>query len=153
MLGAMAARKRRAPEAIASTLGSLIDRLDTEGHFAIVRLVQAWPEIVGETIARRTEIVELKFNTAVVRVSGAMWIQELNLLRPEIIARLRTRLGNDAVRELRFVQGRLSRRSTRPQLRTVARAPRRAIELPQLKDPELRHAFESLIEAWGRAPR
>lgn len=153
MLGAMAARKRRAPEPIASTLGSLIDRLDTEGHFAIVRLVQAWPEIVGEAIARRTEVVELKFNTAVVRVSGAMWIQELNLLRPEIIARLRARLGNDAVRELRFVQGRLSRRSTRPRLRTVARAPRRAIELPELKDPELRRAFESLIEAWGRAPR
>jgi hypothetical protein len=75
----MAVRRRRAPEPIASTLGSIIDRLDTEGHFAIVRLVQAWPEIVGETIARRTEVVELKFHTAVVRVSGAMWIHELNL--------------------------------------------------------------------------
>jgi len=57
------------------------------------------------------------------------------------------------VRDLRFVQGRLSRRPARPRLRTVARAPRRAIELPELKDPELRRAFESLIEAWGRAPR
>ena len=84
---AMAVRRRRAPEPIASTLGSIIDRLDSEGHFAIVRLVQAWPEIVGEAIARRTEVVELKFHTAVVRVSGAMWIQELNLLKPEILAR------------------------------------------------------------------
>jgi hypothetical protein len=25
--------------------------------------------------------------------------------------------------------------------------------LPELKDQELRSAFESLIEAWGRAPR
>jgi len=25
--------------------------------------------------------------------------------------------------------------------------------LPELKDPELRRAFESLIEAWGRASR
>lgn len=152
-LGAMAVRRRRAPEPIASTLGSIIDRLDSEGHFAIVRLVQAWPEIVGETISRRTEVVELKFHTAVVRVSGAMWIQELNLLKPEILARLAARVGDDAVRDLRFVQGRLSRRPARPRLRTVARAPRRAIELPELKDPELRRAFESLIEAWGRAPR
>ena len=153
MVSAMAVRRRRAPEPIASTLGSIIDRLDSEGHFAIVRLVQAWPEIVGEAIARRTEVLELKFHTAVVRVSGAMWIQELNLLKPEILARLAARVGDDAVRDLRFVQGRLSRRPARPRLRTVARAPRRAIELPELKDPDLRRAFESLIEAWGRAPR
>src|SRR3984893_1333802 len=149
----MAVRRRRAPEPIASTLGSIIDRLDSEGHFAIVRLIRAWPEIVGETIARRTEVVELKFHTAVGRVSGAMWIQELTLLKPEILSRLAARVGEDAVRDLRFVQGRLSRRPSRPLLRTVARAPRRAVGLPELKDPELRRAFESLIEAWGRAPR
>ena len=149
----MAVRRRKAPEPIASTLGSIIDRLDSEGHFAIVRLIQAWPEIVGEAIARRTEVLELKFHTAVVRVSGTMWIQELNLLKPEILSRLAARVGEDAVRDLRFVQGRLSRRTTRPRLRTVARAQRRAVELPELKDPELRRAFESLIEAWGRAPR
>ena len=112
----MAVRRRKAPEPIASTLGSIIDRLDSEGHFAIVRLIQAWPEIVGEAIARRTEVLELKFHTAVVRVSGTMWIQELNLLKPEILSRLAARVGEDAVRDLRFVQGRLSRRPTRPQV-------------------------------------
>ncbi len=149
----MTSRRRKAPEPIASTLGALIDRLDSEGHFAIVRLISAWPEVVGETIARRTEIVGLKFHTAVVKVSGAMWIQELNLLKPQILERLRVRVGDDAIRDLRFVQGRLSRRPPRPRLRPVARAPRRAIELPELKDPELRRAFESLIEAWGRSAR
>ncbi len=49
--------------------------------------------------------------------------------------------------ELRF-----SRRE-RPKLRTVPRATRKSIELPELKDPELRKAFERLIEAWGRASR
>jgi len=149
---AMAVRRRRAPEPIASTLGSIIDRLDSEGHFAIVRLVQAWPEIVGEAIARRTEVIELKFHTAVVRVSGAMWIQELNLMKPQILARLREAIGGDVVRDIRFVQGRMSRRE-RPRLRAVPRGVRHAIELPELKDPELRRAFERLIEAWGRAPR
>jgi hypothetical protein len=149
----MALRRRKAPEPIASTLGAIIDRLDSEGHFAIVRLISAWPEVVGETIARRTEVVGLKFHSAVVKVSGAMWIQELNLLKPQILERLRTRIGDDAVHDLRFVQGRLSRRPPRPRLRPVARAPRHAIELPELKDPELRRAFESLIEAWGRASR
>lgn len=149
----MPPRRRKAPEPIASTIGALIDRLDSEGHFAIVRLISAWPEVVGETIARRTEVAGLKFHTAVIKVSGAMWIQELNLLKLQILFRLRERLGEETVRDLRFVQGRLSRRPSRPRLRPVARAPRRAIELPELKDPELRRAFESLIEAWGRSSR
>jgi hypothetical protein len=38
-------------------------------------------------------------------------------------------------------------------LNAVTRAPRRSIELPELKDPELRRAFASLLEAWGRASR
>ena len=49
-------------------------------------------------------------------------------------------------------QGRLSRRE-RPKLRTVPRTAAKSIELPELKDPELRAAFERLIEAWGRAAR
>src|SRR5581483_8832450 len=135
----MALRKRKAPEPIASTLGALIDRLDSEGHFAIVRLISAWPEVVGEAVARRTEIVGLKFHTAVVKVSGAMWIQELNLLKPQILDRLRARIGDDAVRDLRFVQGRLSRRQPRTRLRPVprdraarAQGPRAA---PRLREP------------------
>jgi hypothetical protein len=149
----MPTRRHRAPEQIGAAMQPLLDRIDREGHFAIVRLAKAWPEIVGEAIARRTEIVSLKFHTAVVKVSGAMWIQELNLMRSQILARVTARLGDDVVRELRFVQGRLSRREQRPKLRTVARATRKSIELPELKDPELREAFERLIEAWGRAPR
>ncbi len=133
-------------------LKAMLERMDKEGHFGIVRLIKLWPEVVGETIARRTEVKSLKFHVAEVKVSGAMWLQELNLMRPQILARLRDAMGDDAVREVRFVKGALSRRG-RPRLRPVPRATRRSIELPPLKDPELRQAFEDLIEAWGRATR
>jgi predicted nucleic acid-binding Zn ribbon protein len=69
----------------------------------LVRLIRIWPEVVGETIARRTEVSSLKFHTAVVRVSTAMWIQELNLMRPQILSRVNAAMRNDAVREIRFV--------------------------------------------------
>lgn len=148
----MRSHRRNELQPIASVISPLLQHLDTEGHFAIVRVIRAWPDVVGETIARRTEIVSLKFHTAVVKVSGAMWIQELNLMRPEILRRLRDALADDCVRELRFVQGRLSRRE-RPKLRPVPRRARYAVELPELKDPKLRRAFENLIESWGRASR
>lgn len=146
------AGKRRAPEQIGGALLSIIDRLDPEGHFDIVRLVKLWPQVAGEAIARRTEVAALKFHVAVIRVSGAMWIQELSLMKPQILERLRAALANDSVRDIRFVKGALSRREL-PRLRSVPRHTRRAVEVPELKDPELKRAFESLIEAWGRAPR
>jgi predicted nucleic acid-binding Zn ribbon protein len=148
----MSAQRYKAPERVGASLKPILDKIDREGAFGIVRLVKVWPEIVGETIARRTEVTSLKFHTAVVKVSSAMWIQELNLMRAQILARITERLGDDSVRELRFVQGRLSRRG-HTRLRSVPRATRHSIELPALKDPELRAAFERLIEAWGRAPR
>jgi predicted nucleic acid-binding Zn ribbon protein len=144
--------RRKYPQQIGGTLQHILARIDGEGHFETMRLMRVWPEVVGELIARRTEISALKFHTAVVKVSGAMWIQELNLMKPQILGRLTEAMGNDAVRDLRFVQGRMSRRE-RPKLRPVARLTRHAIELPELKDPELKQAFERLIEAWGRAGR
>ncbi len=113
----------RPPERIANALQPILDRLDGEGHFGIVRLIRTWPEVVGETIARRTEVQSLKFHTAVVKVSGAMWIQELNLMKLQILSRLRDALHDDSVRDIRFVKGTLSRRE-RPKLRAVPRATR-----------------------------
>ncbi len=143
---------RTRPQQLGGAIQELLARLDADGHFEIVRLVRVWPEVAGETIARRTEVAGLKFHTAVVKVSGAMWIQELTLMKPQILSRLRDALGGDVIRDVRFVQGRLSRRE-RPRLRSIARNPRRSIELPAMPDEELRRAFENLIEAWGRAPR
>jgi predicted nucleic acid-binding Zn ribbon protein len=148
----MTGGRRTSLQQIGGAIQNLLAQFDSEGHFDVVRLVRQWPEIVGDAIARRTEPATLKFRTAVIKVSGAMWIQELNLMKPQILARVQQMMGNDSVRDLRFVQGRLNRRE-RPRLHAVTRAPRRSIELPELKDPELRRAFASLLEAWGRASR
>jgi predicted nucleic acid-binding Zn ribbon protein len=148
----MVGAKRTFPQQVGGALHGILTQLDSGGRFELVRLIRIWPETVGDAIARRTEVASVKFHTALIKVVGAMWIQELNLMKPQILGRLRDALGDDSVRDVRFVLGRISRRE-RPRLRVVPRAPRHAIELPELKDPELRRAFASLIEAWGRASR
>jgi predicted nucleic acid-binding Zn ribbon protein len=148
----MGIRRQKFFQQIGGTIQDLLSNLDTGANFELVRLIRLWPDVVGETIARRTEVSSLKFHTAVIRVSTAMWIQELNLMRPQILSRVRTAMRSDAVRDIRFVQGRMSRRE-RKHLRSVGRGARTPVQLPQLQDPELRRALESLIEAWGRSPR
>jgi hypothetical protein len=150
--GRLVVQRRKFFQQIGGTIQELLANLDTGGHFELVRLIRLWPEVVGETIARRTEVSSLKFHTAVVKVSTVMWIQELNLMRPQILSRVRAAMGNDAVREVRFVHGRLSWRERR-HLRAIGRPARHPIQLPELEDPELQQAFESLIEAWGRSSR
>jgi predicted nucleic acid-binding Zn ribbon protein len=148
----MALKTRKQPELLGKTLAGVLDALDTQGQFALFRLVRVWPQVVGDTIGRHTEVASLKFHTAVVKVSTAMWIQELSMMRLQILDKLTATMGDDSVRDLRFVKGTLSRRS-RPRPAPVRRHIRHSIALPELKDPELRKAFEDLIEAWGRAPR
>jgi predicted nucleic acid-binding Zn ribbon protein len=149
---AMALKSRKQPELLGKTLSGVLDSLDTQGQFALFRLVRVWPQVVGDTIARHTEVASLKFHTAVIKVSNAMWIQELNLMRRQILSRLVEAVGDDAIRDLRFVKGTLSRQS-RPRPAPARRHVRHSIALPEIKDPQLRQAFEDLIEAWGRAPR
>jgi len=148
----MPSKISKPPVKLSEALQPLLDRFDTDGQFGVVRLTRMWPDAVGETIARRTQVSSLKFHTAVVKVSGAMWIQELNLMKPQILARLHELIDPDIVRDLRFVQGRLSRRE-HSKLRVAPRQTRYAIELPEMKNPELKRAFQRLVEAWGRASR
>ncbi|HKD68367.1 MAG TPA: DUF721 domain-containing protein [Candidatus Binataceae bacterium] len=145
-------KTRKQPELLGKTLSGVLDALDTRGQFALFRLVRVWPQVAGEAIARHTEVASLKFHTAVVKVSTAMWIQELNLMKRQILTRLIEAMGDDSVRDLRFVKGTLSRQS-HPRKAPSKRSVRHSIALPELKDPQLRQAFEDLIEAWGRASR
>ena len=148
----MAPKARKQPELLGKTLAGVLDNLDTRGQFALFRLVRIWPQVAGEAIARHTEVSSLKFHTAVIKVSTAMWIQELNLMKRQILDRLIQATGDDSVRDLRFVKGTLSRHR-HPRPAPSKRSVRHSIALPELKDPLLRQAFEDLIEAWGRAPR
>src|ERR1700756_4746573 len=107
----MAQKARKQPELLGRTLSGVLDALDTRGQFALFRLVRVWPEVAGETIARHTEVASLKFHTPVIKVSTPMWIQELNLMRRQILAKLIEAMGDDSVRDLRFVKGKLSRPS------------------------------------------
>ncbi len=148
----MGPKRPGSPTPIAAALEPLLERLDTGGQFTLIRLIRAWPAIAGETIARRTEVVSLRARTVVIKVSGAMWIQELQLMKSQILARVEGAIGARVIDDIHFIAGRLARRNP-PRLKPVARTTRHAIDLPPVKDPELRLAFERLIESWGRAGR
>jgi hypothetical protein len=144
---------RSAPIDIASVLGGCLDRVAGEpGAAAIWR---AWEDAVGAQIARRAEPVRLRGRTLIVSVSSAPWMQELQLLKPQIRGELNARLPTALVDDLFFVL--TEGRDTTPPPRSdapPARCPKPPanVDLGGLPDP-LRASFRALFEAWHRRAR
>ena len=83
-----------------------LGRFGTSGEMA--DLVGAWPEAVGETVARNAWPARLaRDGTLHVNAGSSAWAFELQQLESEIVGRLREVLGEVAPSRLRVVSGRL----------------------------------------------
>jgi len=73
---------------------------------ALDAVVEAWPAVVGETIARNAWPARAtQDGTLHVAASSAVWAFELGQLAPTILDRLREVLGEATPRALRFAVG------------------------------------------------
>jgi predicted nucleic acid-binding Zn ribbon protein len=99
--------RRLAPRPIAAALTELSRSLAPATTLAGVQA--GWPDAVGATIAAEAEPVSEREGVVTVACRSAVWAQELELLGPDIVARLNERLGGAGgrgpVRGLRTVVG------------------------------------------------
>ena len=65
--------------------------------------VAQWAEAVGQQVARVTEAQSIKKGILLVRVSNGPWRNELQILKPEIIRKLNESLGEELVKDIRFL--------------------------------------------------
>ena len=66
--------------------------------------VADWDEIVGEEMARRTRPVGIREGTVFVEVESASWMQELNMMRHEILRRINAGREKGRVEKIVFLQ-------------------------------------------------
>ena len=62
-----------------------------------------WNEVVGEKISKNTEAISVEHGILTVTVSSAAWRQELVFKQQEIINQLNTKLGQNTIKEVRFI--------------------------------------------------
>jgi predicted nucleic acid-binding Zn ribbon protein len=97
-------------------LGSALDRLtaDLAPATTLARVQARWPDAVGAAIAAEAEPVAEREGIVTVACKSAVWAQELDLLGPDLVARLNAAIGasegGGPVRRLRAV-------ATRPRSR------------------------------------
>jgi hypothetical protein len=112
----------------------------------LAAVVGAWPEAVGETVARNAWPQRIsRDGTLLVATTSATWAFELGRLADEVLGRLRASLGTDVPAALRFAPGPVPEPAApaldspveRPQPGPAERGAGAAAAAP-IEDPELR---------------
>ena len=91
---------------IASEVASELARFGPAA--GMVRIVEAWPDAVGPTIARNAWPARIaRDGTLHVATSSSSWAFELAQLEADVLQRLRAATGGDGPAKLRFAVGKL----------------------------------------------
>jgi predicted nucleic acid-binding Zn ribbon protein len=97
--------RRPAPRPLGVALEAVVGQARPAGLLAAVQ--SAWPEVAGATLAAAATPVSERDRTVTIACESGVWAQELELLAPDLTARLNQRLEAAAepavVERLRFV--------------------------------------------------
>lgn len=151
-------RPRRPRLRTAARAGDLVDTL-LAGWGLNERLHQykallIWDEVVGPQIAARTRPEKLRDGVLEVCVDQPTWMQQLQLIKPQILAKLNARLGDSGLREIYLKRGKVVAQtaavaSPSSSWRNAAIAPEEMMELRTLLagvgDEALRRDLEALL--------
>ncbi len=104
-------RQRRPPMKKAASAGTLLSQLlQTSGLAVKLHTYEAflvWDKIVGPQIAAHAQPTRIRDGTLEARVDQAVWMQQLQLMKPKILARLNERLGGEVIKDIYWRRGKI----------------------------------------------
>ncbi len=140
------------PTRVGNTLQRVLQRIDPDQRMNAFRVWTFWDEEVGDALARHAQPAGFRAGVLSVRVDSTTWMQELSFLKEGIRERLNRRLGEELIRDIYFVTGKVTEPSAREgeaeaSTATAAAANRRLPLLPRLNNPEVAALFERIARA------
>ncbi len=114
------------------------------------RVFREWPAAVGEQVARHAWPARLQGKTLHVVVDSSPWMQELSLLKTDILDRLNARMGRKLLTNLRFRVGDLPETATPLQRRLPAAltpegTARVEAVVKEVSDPDLKSTIRHVL--------
>ena len=95
--------KRLAPRLLSNALDGVLP--DLAPATVLAQVQAAWKEVAGDRLAAVAAPVSERDGVVTIACESGVWAQELDLLGPDLLARLETALGARSVTKLRFVTG------------------------------------------------
>lgn len=118
------------------------------------RVWEVWREAVGDQIASRARPLSFRDGILTVAVSGSAWLQQLSLMKPEIIQNVNEAADEEIVKDIFFKQGKMPAAESEPAplpRNKTHLSPEQQAKLEKMAEPlddlELRAALIALIAA------
>ena len=93
--------RRRAPRPMAGAVQALADALSPATTLA--RVQRVWEEAVGPVVAAEAVPTAEHEGKLTIACAAAVWAQELDLMAPELVAKVNAALGEQAIVAVRCV--------------------------------------------------
>lgn len=77
----------------------------TKKKLAQYSLFAIWNEVVGVRIAKHAQPERMMDTTLVVRVDNAAWMQELQMLKPDLLRKIHAHVAPSLIRDIRLEIG------------------------------------------------
>jgi hypothetical protein len=135
------------------TLGKILKARGMQGRLHEYRIMQAWATAVGPSIARHAQPAAVRGGKLTLVVDHPAWMQQLSLLKPEIIGKLNGSLGMKAISDITLKFGEIERHESGPERRKADQVPlsdeeRTTIQqsVHGIRNDEVREALQRLLE-------
>lgn len=100
-------RRAQKPQRVSELLARYLRKAGLTERLAQAGVVEAWPVLVGERIARNTTAAFVREDgVLVVKVRSAPWAQELQLMTPQVIARINAGRTDGRISGIHWMIGR-----------------------------------------------
>ena len=127
------------PFAISEVLAQLLEQHGMGQRRRVLELAAAWRDVVGDSLARHCEPLKLRGRVLEVIVEHSVWMQQLQLRKPHIIAAVNRYVQGELIDDIFWRFGTL----TPP----APEAPEPAPELPPANSTPLSPETEALLQA------
>jgi hypothetical protein len=134
------------------TLGSLLKARGLQGRLSEYRIFGQWEKTVGAVIASHARPQSVRGGKLYLDVDSPAWMQQLSLLKPEIIEKVNKNFGKTAIKDIVLNLGEIvrpQRSPEQPAARTdISAEERRKIEqyVGEIRDADVRQAVRRVIE-------
>ena len=91
------------PVRVDSVLAAVLEKAGVKEQVQRMSVLDLWPELAGEHVARVTRAKGVSEATLFVEVRTSAWLMELNIMKGEFLARVNERLGDVPLDRIVFV--------------------------------------------------
>lgn len=145
--------RRGKVEKLSSTIEKILNERGWGARLKEYRVFSLWGKAVGPGIARHSQPASIRGRRLTVIVDSSAWMQQLSLLKPELVAKVNSRLGADGIESITLRLGELERPASESAAFQAPSGTLDAVEekrieeyLAGIADAEARQSLRQVIE-------